>query len=91
MVRQSYINSKPMHVASPDQSVFHVMSVDAFKSSSSTDIQQLFSKQHIVVYGLHTEAMQFDQHGMQALTTHSKPFTIQGILGLSDWLVYSDI
>lgn len=79
MVRQSYMDSKPLHIASPDQSVFRVMSADAFRSSSSTDIQLLFAKQHIVVYGLHVEAMQFDQYGMQTLTMPSKHFTVQGI------------
>jgi hypothetical protein len=79
MVRQNYVDSKPLHIASPDQSVFRVVSVDAFRSSSSADIQLLFSKQHIIVYGLHVEAMQFDQHGMQTLTMPSKHFTVQGI------------
>jgi hypothetical protein len=91
MVIQNYINSKPLHIASPDQSVFRVMSIEAFKSSSSADIQLLFSKQHIVVYGLHVEAMQFDQNGMQTLTMPSKHFTVQGILGPSHRLVYADI
>jgi hypothetical protein len=69
-----------MHVASPDQSAFRIMSMDAFISSSSTDIQRLFSKQHIVVYGLPVEAMQFDPQGMETLAVPSKIFTVQGIL-----------
>jgi hypothetical protein len=79
MVRQNYVDSKLLHIVSPDQSVFQVVSIDAFRSSSSTDIQLLFSKQHIIVYGLHVEAMEFDQHGMQTLMMPSKHFTVQGV------------
>ena len=82
MVTRHYIDGKPMHVTAPDKSGFHVMRNDTFVSSTVDEIQLLFSKKHIVVYGLPTTAVQFDEDGMNILAPPWKILTIQGIFHL---------
>jgi hypothetical protein len=55
------------------------MSSDEFGQLDPLQIQLIFSQKHILVHGLPTDGMSFDERGMATLTQPSKTFTVQGM------------
>lgn len=68
----------PLHLSNPEQSVFHIIEAERFNALSTMEVQDIFAKKHILVYGLPDREMEFDEIGLQTLAPPNKTFTIQG-------------
>jgi hypothetical protein len=66
-------------MASPQYSVFHIMSKQDFESKSAREIQDIFKEKHIVVYDQFKPALSFDEKGLSTLGDLHKSVTIQGV------------
>ena len=86
-VKAGYKDGKPLWMASPDESVFCVMSKQEFESKSDQEIQDLFKRKHIVVHDQFLPTLSFDEKGLRTLGDLRRPVTIHGVLDLS-LLVY---
>ena len=69
-------------MASPDESVFCVISKQNVESKSDQELQDLFKEKHIVIHDQFTPTLSFDKKGLETLGDLYRPVTIQGVLDL---------
>lgn len=77
-VEDHYISGKPRHIASPESSIFKVLTEDEFECMSDKAVQDTLSRQHIVVTGRKKPKYKFDLDGLETLAPLDKLITIQG-------------
>jgi hypothetical protein len=77
-VMASYEGHQPLWMASPDQSVFSIMSKQEFEGKSDEEIQEIFRRKHIVIHHQFQPTLSFDERGLRTLGDLFKPVTIHG-------------
>jgi hypothetical protein len=70
---------KPLHVADPSRSMFHIITLQDFNQMSDQEVQALHTHSHILITGYPQESFGFDEKGMATLAAPSRVFTIQGV------------
>ena len=79
MEQDFHHTGKPLHVADPSRSLFHIVSLQDFEQMSDQEVQNLHAQSHILVTGYPQESFGFDEKGMATLAARSRVFTIQGV------------
>jgi hypothetical protein len=74
-----YKDHRPLWMASPDKSVFCILSKQEFETKSDEEIQQIFRRQDIVVHDKFEPALSFDEKGLGTLGVLDKTVTIHGV------------
>jgi hypothetical protein len=77
--RDFHSTGKPLHVADPSRSMFHIISLQDFYKMSHEDVQKLHAHKHLLVTGCTQSRVAFNAKGMNLLTDPERVFTIQGI------------
>lgn len=77
--RDFHSSGKPLHVADPSRSMFHVISLQDFNGMSDERLQDLHAHFNIIVTGCPQEPFGFDAKGMATLAPPSRIFTIHGM------------
>jgi hypothetical protein len=77
-VAKHYIAGVPWHKSCPDKSAFSVIEAQEFDKLSAFEVQDMFAKQHILVYGLPCRKQDFGETGILTLAPPNRVFTIQG-------------
>jgi len=57
-----------------------MLSEQEFNSKTTEEVQRIFSRQHILVYGNQTPKCNFDSESLLALADEDKKISIQGEL-----------
>jgi len=78
-VTAGYQAGLPLWMASPEESVFCILSQQEFKSKSADEIQAIFRRKHIVVYDQFEPTLAFDEKGLRTLGDLYKSVTIHGM------------
>ena len=77
-----YKDGKPLWMASPDESIFHVTSKQQVERKNDQELQDLFKGKHIVIHDQFAPMLSFDKMGLRTLADLHRPITIQGVLDL---------
>lgn len=73
-----YVDNQPRHISSPSTSSFAFISHKKFKEKSSHDVQSLMRTKHLVVTGMPSRDIGFDEKGLKTLTNLQAKISIQG-------------
>lgn len=74
----SYQNGMPSHIAYPDQSVFHVMSEQEYRTKSISTVQGLLSTGNIILHSCGFPLLTFDRKGLSTLRNVSNTIKLRG-------------
>jgi hypothetical protein len=77
-VTTGYEDDRPLWMACPAESVFHIMSKREFQCMSDKEIQLLFYRKHIVIVDQFEPTLDFDENGLKSLGDLFKTVTIHG-------------
>jgi hypothetical protein len=72
------VEELPLHVARPSESVFRILSNADYESKSPQEIQDLLRQKHIIVTGIPSHPMKFDEDGLETLKALDATIDIQG-------------
>ena len=78
-VVSGYKEHRPLWMASPDESVFCIVSKKEIEDKSDQEIQELFKGKHVVIPDQFEPTLSFDENGLKTLGDLNKPVTIHGL------------
>jgi len=78
-VAANYVNGLPLHIARPEDSIFHIIPEVEYQAKSPREIQEILRTKHILVTNHSEPPLKFDKHGLRTLCQNlSNSVTLQG-------------
>jgi hypothetical protein len=77
-VTSGYKADRPLWMACPAESAFHIMSKREFQNMSEHEVQALFRQKHAVIHDQFEPTLAFDENGLKTLGDLFKTVTIHG-------------
>ena len=71
-------SNQPSYLADPNTSSIEVIAYDRYKEMSAAEIQGCLRERHMVITGMPTEPVEFDEFGLQELTNLDTKIHIHG-------------
>ncbi|KAJ3506772.1 hypothetical protein NLJ89_g6681 [Agrocybe chaxingu] len=68
-VQETFVNNLPLHMSGGGGSVFKIIQRAAYFSSSHKAVQEILRFQHIVIPGIESGELQFDENGLETLAS----------------------
>jgi hypothetical protein len=77
-IEQGYLAGKPPHIADPNSSGFDIISYEAFKALSASDVQKRLRAKNVIVTRCPHPGLKFDKAGLRTLRPLDSQISIQG-------------
>ena len=81
-------NEKPLFLANPSESVIEIVTYGQYVHMTSTEFKSLLRKKNVVITGHPVPKIDFDEEGLQTLTSMHLPVSLQGLCILCLLMMY---